>query len=83
MSISVIARELGIDRKTVSRTIAGGLEPPVYGPRKPRPRRIDPFVPYLRESSRIYRNGRSIYTPGCVAAHLVPLAYQLERRVSH
>jgi transposase len=28
LSISVIARELGIDRKTVRRTIAGGLEPP-------------------------------------------------------
>jgi transposase len=35
LSISVIARELGIDRKTVRRTIAGGLEPPGYGPRKP------------------------------------------------
>ena len=33
LSISAIARELGIDRKTVRRTIAGGLEPPVYGSR--------------------------------------------------
>jgi transposase len=54
LSISVIARELGIDRKTVRRTIAGGLEPPMYGPRKPRPRRIDPFVPYLRERVTAY-----------------------------
>ena len=54
LSISAIARELGIDRKTVRRTIAGGLEPPVYGPRKPRPRRIDPFVPYLRERVTAY-----------------------------
>jgi hypothetical protein len=29
--------------------LARGLEAPVYGPRQPRPRRIDPFVPYLRE----------------------------------
>ena len=27
LAISAIARELGIDRKTVRRTIAGGLEP--------------------------------------------------------
>jgi transposase len=54
LSISAIARELGIDRKTVRRTIAGGLEPPVYGPRKPRPRRIDPFVRYLRERVTAY-----------------------------
>ena len=49
LSVSAIARELGIDRKTVRRYIARGLEPPVYGPRKPRQRLIDPFVPYLRE----------------------------------
>jgi len=54
LSVSAIARELGIDRKTVRRTIARGLEPPVYGPRKPRPRLIDPFVPYLRERVTAY-----------------------------
>ena len=48
-TVSAIARELGVDRKTVRRCIARGLEPPVYGPRKPRQRLIDPFVPYLRE----------------------------------
>jgi transposase len=54
LSISAIARELGIDRKTVRRSITRGLEPPVYGPRKPRPRLIDPFVPYLRERVSAY-----------------------------
>ena len=54
LSISAIARELGLDRKTVRRTIDRGLEPPVYGPRKPRPRLIDPFVPYLRERVTAY-----------------------------
>ena len=46
LTISVIARELGIDRKTVRRYIDRGLEPPVYGPSKPRQRVIDPFVLY-------------------------------------
>jgi len=54
LTVSAIARELGIDRKTVRKCIAGGLEPPVYGPRKPRRRRIDPFVSYLRERVTAY-----------------------------
>jgi transposase len=49
LSVSAIAERLGIDRKTVRKYIDRGLEPPVYGPRQPRPRRIDPFIPYLRE----------------------------------
>ena len=49
LSVSAIALQLGIDRKTVRKHLARGLEAPVYGPRQPRPRRIDPFVPYLRE----------------------------------
>jgi transposase len=54
LSISAIARDLGIDRKTVRRCIARGLEPPVYGPRKPRQRLIDPFIPCLRERVAAY-----------------------------
>jgi len=49
LTVSAIARELGVHRKTVRKCIARGLEPPVYGPRKPRKRLIDPFVSYLRE----------------------------------
>jgi hypothetical protein len=49
LSVSAIAFQLNIDRKTVRKYLARGLEAPVYGPRQPRPRRIDPFVPYLRE----------------------------------
>lgn len=49
LSISAIARECGLDRKTVRRYIAYGLEVPRYGPRKPRPRLLDPFTGYLRE----------------------------------
>ena len=54
MTVSAIARELGLDRKTVRRCIKRGLEAPVYGPRKPRQRRIDPFVLYLRERVTAY-----------------------------
>ena len=54
LSISAIARDLGLDRKTVRRCIARGLEPPVYGPRQPRARLIDPFLPYLRERAAAY-----------------------------
>jgi transposase len=49
LSVSAIALQLGIDRKTVRKYLARGLEVPVYGPRQARPRRIDPFLPYLRE----------------------------------
>jgi transposase len=49
VSISVIARRVGLDRKTVRRYIARGLEPPVYGPRKPRTTKLQRFEHYLRE----------------------------------
>jgi transposase len=54
LTVSAIARALGVDRKTVRRYIARGLEPPVYGPRKSRQRLIDPFVLYLRERVTAY-----------------------------
>src|SRR3546814_5730359 len=49
LSVSAIARESGFDRKTVRRYIERGLEPPRYGPHKPRPRLLDPYTAYLRE----------------------------------
>src|SRR6186713_968398 len=49
LKVSAIARQLGIDRKTVRRYIACGLEPPTYGPRPARQKSTDPFLPYLRE----------------------------------
>src|ERR1700716_4193327 len=42
LSLTAIGRQLGIDRKTVRRYIALGLEPPTYGPRPPRQRSTDP-----------------------------------------
>ena len=35
LSVSAIARQIGLDRKTVRRYLARGIEPPVYGPRPP------------------------------------------------
>jgi transposase len=35
VGVSAIARRLELDRKTVRRYIAQGLEPPAYGPRQP------------------------------------------------
>src|SRR4051794_21014453 len=54
LSPTAIARQLGIDRKTVRKYIARGLEPPVYGPRQPRPRSTDPYLGYLRERLAAY-----------------------------
>jgi transposase len=62
LKVSAIARRLGIDRKTVAKYIARGLEPPAYGPRPPRLRATDPFVPYLRERLSAY--------PGLTAVRL-------------
>jgi transposase len=49
LSVSAIARQLRIDRKTVRAYIAKGLEPPVYKARTPRRRLIDPFELYLQQ----------------------------------
>ncbi len=45
LSVTGIARQLGMDRKTVRKYIARGLEPPVYQPRPERPRASDAFLP--------------------------------------
>jgi transposase len=54
LSVSAIARECGLDRKTVRRYIERGLEPPAYGPRRPRPTLLDSFAGYLRERVNTY-----------------------------
>ena len=33
LKVAAIARQLGVDRKTVRKYISHGLEPPAYGPR--------------------------------------------------
>ena len=62
LSVSAIARHLGIDRKTVRSAIAKGLEPPKYKTRPPRARITDPFETYLKERLAAY--------PGLTAVRL-------------
>jgi transposase len=54
LSVSAIARQVGLDRKMVRKYIDRGLEPPRYGPRKPRSRRLEPYEPYLRQRVAAY-----------------------------
>ena len=49
LSISAIARKTGLCRKTIRQHLKRGLKNPVYGPRHPRPRLLDPYEGYLRE----------------------------------
>jgi transposase len=49
LSVSAIARRTGLDRKTIRKYIARGLEAPTYTPRPARPTLLTPFEPYLRE----------------------------------
>ena len=52
LKISAIARQLGMDRKTVRRYIERGLEPPSYGPRPRQQKSTDPFLPICASGSR-------------------------------
>ena len=63
LKVAAIARQVGIDRKTVRKYIVRGLEPPSYGPRQPRPRAIDDHVAYLRARLELY--------PGLTAQRLL------------
>jgi transposase len=49
LTISAIARRTGMDRTTIAKYIKRGLEPPSYGPRRPRPTVVTPVEAYLRE----------------------------------
>src|SRR3954470_3537954 len=49
LSVPGIARRTGLDRKTIRKYIAKGVEPPAYTPRPPRQTLVGPYELYLRE----------------------------------
>lgn len=49
LGVSAIARQAGLDRKTVRKYLKRGLEAPVYGPRDPADRLPNKYRPYLLE----------------------------------
>ena len=49
LSVSAIARRVGLDRKTVRRYLERGLEPPTYGPRPRRQSKLAPYERFLRD----------------------------------
>ena len=54
LTVSAIAERTGLDRKTVRKYIERGLEAPLYGPRQPRPRIIEPYAAYVQERLSAY-----------------------------
>lgn len=54
LSVSAIARQTGLDRKTVKKYLAKGLEAPIYSPRKATVSALDPHRQYLLERMAAY-----------------------------
>jgi transposase len=63
LTVSAIARRVGIDVFAYRLAIERGLEPPTYGPRKARPRRLEPVEAYLQQ--------RVVAYPGLTASRLL------------
>lgn len=65
LSISAIARRVGLDRKTVRKYLKAGLKAPSYGPRV---QLLDPYWGHLRErvtaQALIYRLKRRYHPAG-------------------
>ena len=49
LSVSAISRLTGFERKTIRKYLAEQPAVPNYGPRRSRPSKLDPFVPYIEE----------------------------------
>jgi transposase len=49
LGVSAIARQTGLDRKTVRKYLTRGLEAPEYKARPPRARIIEPYEAYLQD----------------------------------
>ena len=95
LSISAIARQTGLDRKTVRKHLEQGLQAPRYGPRAPRPQVLDPYRAYLRErveayprmrATRLLREIRELGYPGGysqLTAYLREVRPPLDRGFEH
>ena len=74
LSVSAIARKLGMDRKTVRKHLEVGMASPAYSPRAAQPRLIAPYEDYLRaritawpdlSGKRLLRELKERGYPGC------------------
>ncbi len=54
LSIKAIAQRTGMDRKTVRKYLKQGLSVPTYGPREPRPSKLDSYRDYLAQRIGLY-----------------------------
>lgn len=82
LAASVIACRIGIDRKTAHNYIERGLAPPIYQVPQPRPAKMAPFHPCLRErvaacpdltGNRLHREIRDLgYADGYTAVKDFP-----------
>ena len=52
VSRAVISRLTGFDPKTIRKYLQHGAAGPRFGPRRPRPSKLDRFQPYLEERLR-------------------------------
>ena len=95
LSISAIARQTGLARKTVRKYLKQGLQAPRYGPRAPRAQLLDPYRAYLRErvkayprirATRLLREIRQLGYAGCysqLTAYLRDIRPALDRGFEH
>lgn len=54
LSIQAISHRTGLDRKTVRKYLQNGLDPPAYGPRKPKSSILEPYYEYLQQRLKTY-----------------------------
>lgn len=54
LSVPAIARQTGLARKTVRKHLDSEMKAPVYWPRPPRPRELEPHEPCLRDRIALY-----------------------------
>lgn len=86
LGVSAIARQTGLDRKTVRKYLERGLEVPVYGPREPGARLAERFRSYLAERLEAFpglsgrRLHREIRVRRAVSAPMSPVDAPVARR---